>query len=146
MEEKYRKLAVDLGIKREDDCEIENSVKMPNMMREREDKYYENKSNELELKIKLLTDVIAEQREYTNILEQEKADLEAKVIDLSNEIDNRDYKIAKRDEEIETLKKIIDKCNTTYYNANTKTQVVLDGTVKAVEECVKQRSKKDGND
>ena len=101
--------------------------------------YYEYENAKLKLKIKLLTDVIAEQREYTNLLEETKNDLERIVIDLR-------INLAKRDEEIETLKKIIDKCNTTYYNANEKTQVVLDGTVKAVEECVKQRNKKDGND
>ena len=52
--------------------------------------------------------------------------------------------IVKRDEEIETLKKIIDKCNTTYYNANEKTQVVLDGTVKAVEECLEKYKEEKG--
>lgn len=145
MEEKYRKLAVDLGIKLENESDIENAVKMPNMMREREDKYYENKSNELELKIKLLTDVIAEQREYTNMLEQTKADLEAKVIDLSNEIDNRDYKIAKRDEEIEILEKIIDKCNITY--SNSKVQTVLDNHTVTCEPAkgAKWRKIEDGN-
>ena len=93
----------------------------------------------LELQTKMLIKTICDQREYIDMLEDIKNEYDSKVIELRKEI-------VKRDEEIETLKKIIDKCNTTYYNANAKTQVVLDGTVKAVEECVKQRSKKDGND
>lgn len=132
MEEKYRKLAVALGIKREDEdnfCTMP-SPRLNSLERENED---------LKEKIELLTDVIIAQRKRINLLEETKTDLE-------EIIDDTKLDVSELREEIETLKKIIDKCNTTYYNANVKTQVVLDGTVKAVEECVKQRSKKDGND
>lgn len=130
MEEKYRKLAVDLGIKREDedDCCAMPSTRLTGLERENE---------ELKEKISLLTDVIVFQRKRINMLEESREELESVLDDKESE------ELALR-EEIETLKKIIDKCNTTYTNA--KTQVVLDGTVKAVEECVKQRSKKNGND
>ena len=139
MEEKYRKLAVDLGIKEKNNNNLDETMTTPCEEVKNANDYYEYENAKLKLKIKLLTDVIAEQREYTNLLEETKNDLERKVIDLR-------INLVKRDEEIETLKKIIDKCNTTYYSPNAKTQVVLDGTVKAVEECIKQRSKKDGND
>lgn len=137
MEEKYRKLAVSLGIKEKNNNNLDETMTTPCEEVKNANDYYEYENAKLKLKIKLLTDVIAEQREYTNILEETKNDLERKVIDLR-------INLAKRDEEIETLKKIIDKCNTTYYS-NSKVQTVYDGTVKAVEECVKQRSKKDGN-
>lgn len=131
MEEKYRKLAVALGIKVVEDKAVED-----NRLQE---KYYEREISRLELQTKMLIKTICDQREYIDTLEDIKNEYDSKVIELRKEI-------VKRDEEIEILQKIIDKCNTTYYNANEKTQVVLDGTVKAVEECVKQRSKKDGND
>ena len=129
MEEKYRKLAVDLGIKREDedDCCAMPSTRLTGLEKENEEK------------MKLLTDVIIEQRKRINMLESTNTE-------LVNAINDTRLDVSDLRKEIETLKKIIDKCNTTYYNANAKTQVVLDGTVKAVEECVKQRSKKDGND
>lgn len=132
MEEKYRKLAVDLGIKIVEDKAVEDNNRW-------QEKYYQREISRLELQTKMLIKTICDQREYIDTLEDIKNEYDSKVIELRKEI-------VKRDEEIETLKKIIDKCNTTYYNANAKTQVVLDGTVKAVEECVKQRSKKDGND
>ena len=132
MEEKYRKLAVDLGIKFVEDKAVEDNNRL-------QEKYYQREISRLELQTKMLIKTICDQREYIDTLEDIKNEYDSKVIELRKEI-------VKRDEEIETLKKIIDKCNTTYYNANAKTQVVLDGTVKAVEECVKQRSKKDGND
>ena len=131
MEEKYRKLAVELGIKVVEDKAVEDN--------RWQEKYYQREISRLELQTKMLIKTICDQREYIDTLEDIKNEYDSKVIELRKEI-------VKRDEEIETLKKIIDKCNTTYYNANAKTQVVLDGTVKAVEECVKQRSKKDGND
>lgn len=127
MEEKYRKLAVDLGIKREDDCCAMPSRGLNGLEKENEEK------------IKLLTDVIIEQRKRINMLESTNTE-------LVNSINDTRLDVSDLRKEIETLKKIIDKCNTTYYNTNAKTQVVFDGTVKAVEECVKQRSKKDGND
>lgn len=132
MEEKYTKLANNLGIKVVEDKEREDNNRW-------QEKYYQREISRLELQTKMLIKTICDQREYIDTLEDIKNEYDSKVIELRKEI-------AKRDEEIETLKKIIDKCNTTYYNANAKTQVVLDGTVKAVEECVKQRSKKDGND
>ena len=132
MEEKYRKLAVDLGIKVVEDETVEDNNRW-------EEKYYPRKISRLEFQTKMLSKTICDQREYIDTLEDIKNEYDSRVIELRKEI-------VKRDEEIETLKKIIDKCNTTYYNANKKTQVVLDGTVKAVEECVKQRGKKDGND
>ena len=132
MEEKYRKLAVDLGIKVVEDKAVEDNNRL-------QEKYYQREISRLELQTKMLIKTICDQREYIDMLEDIKNEYDSKVIELIKEI-------VKRDEEIETLKKIIDKCNTTYYNANAKTQVVLDGTVKAVEKCVKQRSKKDGND
>lgn len=132
MEEKYRKLAVDLGIKVVEDETVEDNNRW-------EEKYYPRKISRLEFQTKMLSKTICDQREYIDTLEDVKNEYDGRVIELRKEI-------VKRDEEIETLKKIIDKCNTTYYNANKKTQVVLDGTVKAVEECVKQRGKKDGND
>lgn len=132
MEEKYRKLAVALGIKVVEDKSVEDNNRW-------QEKYYQREISRLELQTKMLIKTICDQREYIDTLEDVKNEYDSKVIELRKEI-------VKRDEEIETLKKIIDKCNTTYYNANAKTQVVLDGTVKAVEECVKQRSKKDGND
>lgn len=132
MEEKYRKLAVDLGIKVVEDKAVEDNNRW-------QEKYYQIEKSRLELQTKMLIKTICDQREYIDTLEDIKNEYDSKVIELRKEI-------VKRDEEIETLKKIIDKCNTTYYNANEKTQVVLDGTVKAVEECVKQRGKKDGND
>ena len=130
MEEKYRKLAVDLGIKVVEDKAVEDN--------RWQEKYYEREISRLELQTKMLIKTICDQREYIDTLEDIKNEYDSKVIELRKEI-------VKRDEEIETLKKIIDKCNTTYYNANAKTQVVLDGTVKAVEECVKQRSKGKGD-
>ena len=132
MEEKYRKLAVDLGIKVVEDETVEDNNRW-------EEKYYPRKISRLEFQTKMLSKTICDQREYIDTLEDIKNEYDSRVIELRKEI-------VKRDEEIETLKKIIDKCNTTYYNANKKTQMVLDGTVKAVEECVKQRGKKDGND
>ncbi|MDY5645488.1 MAG: hypothetical protein SPF22_00555 [Candidatus Onthovivens sp.] len=132
MEEKYRKLAVELGIKVVEDKAVEDNNRW-------QEKYYQREISRLELQTKMLIKTICDQREYIDTLEDIKNEYDSKVIELRKEI-------VKRDEEIETLKKIIDKCNTTYYNANAKTQVVLDGTVKAVEECVKQRGKKDGND
>ena len=131
MEEKYRKLAVELGIKVVEDKAVEDN--------RWQEKYYQREISRLELQTKMLIKTICDQREYIDTLEDIKNEYDSKVIELRKEI-------VKRDEEIETLKKIIDKCNTTYYNANAKTQVVLDGTVKAVEECIKQRNKKDGND
>ena len=128
MEEKYRKLAVDLGIKVVEDKAVEDNNRW-------QEKYYQREISRLELQTKMLIKTICDQREYIDTLEDIKNEYDSKVIELRKEI-------VKRDEEIETLKKIIDKCNTTYYNANEKTQVVLDGTVKAVEECVKQRNKK----
>lgn len=128
MEEKYRKLAVELGIKVVEDKAVEDNNRL-------QEKYYQREISRLELQTKMLIKTICDQREYIDTLEDIKNEYDSKVIELRKEI-------VKRDEEIETLKKIIDKCNTTYYNANAKTQVVIDGTVKAVEECVKQRSKK----
>lgn len=131
MEEKYRKLAVDLGIKVVEDKAVEDNNRW-------QEKYYQREISRLELQTKMLIKTICDQREYIDTLEDIKNEYDSKVIELRKEI-------VKRDEEIETLKKIIDKCNTTYYNANEKTQVVLDGTVKAVEECVKQWSKGKNN-
>lgn len=131
MEEKYRKLAVDLGIKVVEDKSVEDNNRW-------QEKYYQREISRLELQTKMLIKTICDQREYIDTLEDIKNEYDSKVIELRKEI-------VKRDEEIETLKKIIDKCNTTYYNANAKTQVVFDGTVKAVEECVKQRNKGNGN-
>lgn len=131
MEEKYRKLAVDLGIKVVEDKAVEDNNRW-------QEKYYQREISRLELQTKMLIKTICDQREYIDTLEDIKNEYDSKVIELRKEI-------VKRDEEIETLKKIIDKCNTTYYNANAKTQVVFDGTVKAVEECVKQRNKGNGN-
>lgn len=129
MEEKYRKLAVALGIKSEDgDCCAMPSTELTGLEKENE---------ELKEKIKLLTDVIIVQRKRINMLEESREELKSVLDDKESE------ELALR-EEIETLKKIIDKCNTTYTNA--EVQTVFDGTVKAVEECIKQRSKKDGND
>ena len=130
MEDKYRKLAVDLGIKVVEDKALEdnNSCK---------EKYYQREISRLELQTKMLIKTICDQREYIDTLEDIKNEYDSKVIELRKEI-------VKRDEEIETLKKIIDKCNTTYYNANAKTQVVLDGTVKAVEECLEKYREEKG--
>lgn len=125
MEEKYRKLAVDLGIKREDEdkCCSMPSRKLNGLERENEEK------------IKLLTDVIIEQRKRINMLESTNTE-------LVNAINDTKLDVSELRKEIDTLEKIIDKCNATYYS-NSKVQTVYDGTVKAVEECVKQRSKKD---
>lgn len=131
MEEKYRKLAVSLGIKAVEDEKEENNTNL-------QEKYYQREINRLELQTKMLIKTICDQREYIDMLEDVKNEYDSKVIELRKEI-------VKRDEEIETLKKIIDKCNTTYYS-NSKVQEVYDGTVKAAEEYIKQRSKENGND
>lgn len=131
MEEKYRKLAEELGIKAVEDEKEENNTSW-------KEKYYQREINRLELQTKMLIKTICDQREYIGMLEDVKNEYDSKVIELRKEI-------AKRDEEIETLKKIIDKCNTTYYS-NSKVQEVYDGTVKAAEEYIKQRSKENGND
>lgn len=131
MEEKYRKLAEELGIKAVEDEKEENNTSW-------KEKYYQREINRLELQIKMLIKTICDQREYIDMLEDVKNEYDSKVIELRKEI-------AKRDEEIETLKKIIDKCNTTYYS-NSKVQEVFDGTVKAVEECIKQEVEENGND
>ena len=130
MEEKYRKLAVDLGIKVVEDKAVEDNNRL-------QEKYYQREISRLELQTKMLIKTICDQREYIDTLEDIKNEYDSKVIELRKEI-------VKRDEEIETLKKIIDKCNTTYYNANAKTQVVLDGTVKAVEECLEKYREEKG--
>ena len=130
MEEKYRKLAVDLGIKVVEDKAVEDNNRW-------QEKYYQREISRLELQTKMLIKTICDQREYIDTLEDIKNEYDSKVIELRKEI-------VKRDEEIETLKKIIDKCNTTYYNANAKTQVVLDGTVKAVEECLEKYREEKG--
>ena len=130
MEEKYRKLAVDLGIKVVEDKAVEDNNRL-------QEKYYQREISRLELQTKMLIKTICDQREYIDMLEDIKNEYDSKVIELRKEI-------VKRDEEIETLKKIIDKCNTTYYNANAKTQVVLDGTVKAVEECLEKYREEKG--
>lgn len=131
MEEKYRKLAEELGIKAVEDEKEENNTSW-------KEKYYQREINRLELQIKMLIKTICDQREYIDMLEDIKNGYDSKVIELRKEI-------VKRDEEIETLKKIIDKCNTTYYS-NSKVQEVFDGTVKAVEECIKQEVEENGND
>lgn len=131
MEEKYRKLAEELGIKAVEDEKEENNTNL-------QEKYYQREINRLELQTKMLIKTICDQREYIDMLEDVKNEYDSKVIELRKEI-------VKRDEEIETLKKIIDKCNTTYYS-NSKVQEVYDGTVKAAEEYIKQRSKENGND
>lgn len=131
MEEKYRKLAEELGIKAVEDEKEENNTSW-------KEKYYQREINRLELQIKMLIKTICDQREYIDMLEDIKNGYDSKVIELRKEI-------VKRDEEIETLKKIIDKCNTTYYS-NSKVQEVFDGTVKAVEECIKQEAEENGND
>lgn len=130
MEEKYRKLAVDLGIKVVEDKEVEDNNRW-------QEKYYKGEISRLELQTKMLIKTICDQREYIDTLEDIKNEYDSKVIELRKEI-------VKRDEEIETLKKIIDKCNTTYYNANEKTQVVFDGTVKDVEECLEKYKEEKG--
>lgn len=109
MEEKYRKLAVDLGIKVVEDKAVEDNNRW-------QEKYYQREISRLELQTKMLIKTICDQREYIDTLEDIKNEYDSKVIELRKEI-------VKRDEEIETLKKIIDKCNRTYYNANEKTEV-----------------------
>lgn len=109
MEEKYRKLAEELGIKAVEDEKEENNTSW-------KEKYYQREINRLELQTKMLIKTICDQREYIDMLEDVKNEYDSKVIELRKEI-------AKRDEEIETLKKIIDKCNTTYYS-NGKLQEV----------------------
>lgn len=131
MEEKYRKLAEELGIKAVEDEKEENNTSW-------KEKYYQKEISKLELQTKMLIKTICDQREYIDMLEDVKNEYDSKVIELRKEI-------VKRDEEIETLKKIIDKCNTTYYS-NSKVQEVFDGTVKAVEECIKQEVEENGND
>ena len=110
MEEKYRKLAVDLGIKVVEDKAVEDNNRW-------QEKYYQREISRLELQTKMLIKTICDQREYIDTLEDIKNEYDSKVIELRKEI-------AKRDEEIETLKKIIDKCNVTYTNA--EVQKVLD--------------------
>lgn len=100
MEEKYRKLAVDLGIKVVEDKEVEDNNRW-------QEKYYKGEISRLELQTKMLIKTICDQREYIDTLEDIKNEYDSKVIELRKEI-------VKRDEEIETLKKIIDKCNITF--------------------------------
>lgn len=109
MEEKYRKLAVSLGIKREDEdkCCAMPSRKLNSLERENEEK------------IKLLTDVIIEQRKRVNMLESTNTE-------LVNAINDTRLDVSELREEIEILQKIIDKCNATYTYTNAKVQTVLD--------------------
>ena len=100
MEEKYRKLAVDLGIKVVEDKAVEDNNRW-------QEKYYKREISRLELQTKMLIKTICDQREYIDTLEDIKNEYDSKVIELRKEI-------VKRDEEIETLKKIIDKCNVTF--------------------------------
>lgn len=110
MEEKYRELAIALGIKVVEDKAVEDNNRW-------QEKYYQREISRLELQTKMLIKTICDQREYIDTLEDIKNEYDSKVIELRKEI-------VKRDEEIETLKKIIDKCNTTYPNA--KVQTVFD--------------------
>lgn len=131
MEEKYRKLAVDLGIKMEnDDSCVMPTSKLNGLERENE---------ELKEKIKLLTDVIISQRKRINWLEETKTDLE-------NFLDDTKLDVSELREEIEILEKIIDKCNTTYPNA--KVQTVYDNHTVTCEPSkgAKWRKIEDGND
>lgn len=132
MEEKYRKLAVALGIKVVEDKAVEDNNRW-------QGKYYQREINRLELQTKMLIKTICDQREYIDTLEDIKNEYDSKVIDLR-------INLAKRDEEIETLKKIIDKCNTTYTNA--KVQTVLDNHTVTCEPAkgAKWRKIEDGND
>lgn len=129
MEEKYRKLAVSLGIKREDEdkCCAMPSRKLNSLERGNEEK------------IKLLTDVIIEQRKRINMLESTNTE-------LVNAINDTRLDVSDLREEIETLKKIIDKCNTTYTNAGV--QKVLDNNTVTCEPAkgAKWRKIEDGND
>lgn len=132
MEEKYRKLAVDLGIKVVEDKAVEDNNRW-------QEKYYQREISRLELQTKMLIKTICDQREYIDTLEDIKNEYDSKVIELRKEI-------AKRDEEIETLKKIIDKCNVTYTNA--EVQKVLDNHTVTCEPAkgAKWRKIEDGND
>lgn len=129
MEEKYRKLAVSLGIKREDEdkCCAMPSRKLNSLERENEEK------------IKLLTDVIIEQRKRINMLESTNTE-------LVNAINDTRLDVSDLRSEIETLKKIIDKCNTTY--SNSKVQTVFDNHTVTCEPAkgAKWRKIEDGND
>ena len=109
MRDKYRKLAVDLGIKlgNEDCCEMPHTELTD----------LERTNEELKEKIKLLTDVIIEQRKRINWLEEIKTELE-------NFLNDTKLDVSELREEIEILEKIIDKCNVTY--SNSKVQTVLD--------------------
>lgn len=131
MEEKYRKLAVELGIKMENEnsCAMSHT-KLTDLERENE---------ELKEKISLLTDVIVFQRKRINMLEESREELESVLDDKESE------ELALR-EEIETLKEIIDKCNTTYTNA--EVQTVFDNHTVTCEPAkeAKWRKIEDGND
>lgn len=131
MEEKYRKLAVDLGIK----LENEDSCAMPHTKLTD----LERTNEELKEKIKLLTDVIIEQRKRINWIEETKTDLE-------NFLDDTRLDVSELREEIEILQKIIDKCNATY--SNSKVQTVFDNHTVTCEPSkgAKWRKIEDGND
>lgn len=131
MEEKYRELAVALGIKlgNEDCCEMPHT-KLTDL---------ERKNEVLKEQIKILTDVIIEQRKHINWLEETKTDLE-------NFLDDTKLDVSELREEIEILEKIIDKCNITFPNA--KVQTVFDNHTVTCEPAkgAKWRKIEDGND
>ena len=70
MEEKYRKLAIELKKKKKNNNNLDETMTTPCEEVKNANDYYEYENAKLKLKIKLLTDVIAEQREYTNLLEE----------------------------------------------------------------------------
>lgn len=130
MRDKYRELAVALGIKLEnEDCCAMPHTKLTDLERTNE---------ELKEKIKLLTDVIIEQRKRINWLEETKTELESV-------IDDTKLDVSELREEIEILEKIIDKCNITY--SNSKVQTVFDNHTVTCEPAkgAKWRKIEDGN-
>ena len=132
MENKYKELAEALGIKMEN----EDSCVMPHTKLTD----LERKNEDLKEKIKILTDVIIEQRKRINWLEETKTDLE-------NLVDDTRLDVSELREEIEILKKIIDKCNTTYTYTNAEVQTVLDNHTVTCEPAkeAKWRKIEDGN-
>lgn len=133
MEEKYRKLAVDLGIKLEnEDCCAMPHTKLTDLERTNED---------LKEQIKILTDVIIEQRKLINMLEETNT----RVV---NTLDDTRLDVSELREEIEILQKIIDKCNATYTYTNAEVQEVFDNHTVTCEPAkgAKWRKIEDGND
>ena len=69
MEEKYRKLAVELGIKVVEDKAVEDN--------RWQEKYYQREISRLELQTKMLIKTICDQREYIDTLEDIKNEYES---------------------------------------------------------------------